>query len=105
MALDFCLITKEGRPMESTPVGVERHEEFFAVAGRTGKTPLLMRMSDYDRDVVYEPSEVQGLAAELKHVIGLNGCPESVAETAMLMLSVCEIADSEGARIEAISDS
>jgi hypothetical protein len=105
MALDFCLITKEGRPMESTPVGPERHEEFFAVAGGTGKTPLLMRMSDYHRDVVYDPTEIKRLAAELKLVIGLNDCPESVAETAMLMLSVCEIADSEGARIEAISDS
>lgn len=104
MSLDFCLITKEGVPMEAAPIGSPQHRELISVARRSARMPLLLRMSDYHKDTVYEPAEVSSLAAELSWLIGNGNCPESVAETAMLMLSVCEYATTEGAGIEAIAD-
>jgi hypothetical protein len=104
VALDFCLIDGNGVPLESIPIGIRRHRDLFAVARGTTGTPLLMRMADFHKDVVYAPSEVRNLAAELRLVIDLDHCSETVVETAMLLLSVCEVAESEGAAIEAIAD-
>ncbi len=63
-----------------------------------------MRMSDYGQDVRWTAAEVVALAAELQRLIEREDCPESVADTAMLMLNVCRYAEREGASIEAIAD-
>jgi hypothetical protein len=104
VALDFCLITKEGAPMEAAPVAADRHRGLIELAGRNGGSPLLMRMRDYSQDVRWSADEVVGLAEELRRLIGLDDCPEPVADTAMLMLNVCRYAEREGASIEAIAD-
>jgi hypothetical protein len=103
MALDFCQIDDSGTNTSvSTPIHVQQHGHLIHTASSL-RLDLVLRMSDYYDDVVYEVADLPRLAAQLAR-IAAELAPNKLAGTAVAMRDVVLDSIAKNLRVEAIAD-
>jgi len=102
MALDFAVLTEDGKSADFVSLEMEQHDELMNLAERL-KLAKLLRFEDYFEDVDVRVAELAELSEEL-NILGKSSPPPEIAEFALDLRALIALAVSRGQPLSAVPD-
>lgn len=104
MSYDLVMLDDSGKPSRCISLGVDAHYRLICLAKKK-KLSLILRISDYYTDAIYQVNDINTLRRELELMIDDIELKDSDVRTFIIdMLSLADEAISQQKAIEGIAD-
>jgi hypothetical protein len=103
MALDFCILSKEGYPTDTVEIGVDLHHSLIEIVLQKNLT-LFKRITDYYEDADFIPSEMNALSVEIKQILETSCITKELINSLLELLHLINKAQQKGCGLSVIAD-